>query len=126
MNRFCLRIVVQLKSLVSLLLSYKGSTEEFPFGPETQVFKVKGKMFALIGRREGKDFINLKADPEDVPFLIEQFESISGGYHMNKRHWVTVTLDHSENEIVLEDLIAKSYQLVVSKLTKAQKLALSI
>lgn len=117
---------MQLKSLVSLLLSYKGSTEEFPFGPETQVFKVKGKMFALIGHRGGKDFINLKANPEDVPFLIEQFESISGGYHMNKRHWVTVTLDHSENEIVLEDLIAKSYQLVVSKLTKAQKLALSI
>lgn len=117
---------MELESLVNYLMQFRGAEEDYPFGPETRVFKVKGKMFALIGHRNGSDFINLKLSPEDIPFLIEDFESISSGYHMNKRHWVTVTLNHVENEQILEDLINRSYQLVVAKLTKVQKMALSI
>lgn len=104
--------------LSQYLLSFSGSLEDFPFGPETQVFKVKGKMFALIGYRNGKDFINLKAEPNNVLFFIEQYESVTAGYHMNKKHWISVEVGHSENEEMLKSLIDDSYQLVKSSLTK--------
>ena len=109
---------MDLKQLTDYLLTLKGAEESYPFGPETQVFKIQGKMFALIGYREGKDFINLKADPHDVFFLTEEYSSITPGYHMDKKHWVSVEVGHSESAGMLKGLVDDSYQLVKSKLTK--------
>jgi predicted DNA-binding protein (MmcQ/YjbR family) len=100
------------------LLSLRSVEEDFPFGPETQVFKIKGKMFALIGYRNDKYFLNLKAKPDDVLFLIDQFDSVTAGYHMNKKHWISVEIGHQENLGMVEGLIDESYNIVKSSLSK--------
>ena len=71
---------------IDYLLAKPCSEDSYPFGPEAQVFKVFGKMFALIGFRNEKLTITLKASPENVTFLSEEFSCIERGYHMNKYH----------------------------------------
>ena len=109
------------KQLADYLQSLNGAQETYPFGPDTQVFKVMDKMYALIGYRNGKYFVNLKAKPEDVLFLTEQYEAITPGYHMNKLHWISVDISVPEMDDMIEDLVNHSYQLVVSKLPKKQQ-----
>ena len=107
---------------IDYLLAKPCSEDSYPFGPEAQVFKVFGKMFALIGFRNEKLTITIKASPENVTFLSEEFSCIERGYHMNKKHWITVILSEEISVGMLEDWIDCSYDLVVSKLTKAQKM----
>ncbi len=100
-------------------LAKKGVTEELPFGPDTLVFKVMGKMFALVGLDEVPLRVNLKCDPEKAVQLREEYpDTILPGYHMNKQHWNTVVLDGSINKTMSFELIDHSYTLVVSSLTK--------
>ena len=100
-------------------LAKKGVTEELPFGPDTLVFKVMGKMFALVGLDEVPLRVNLKCDPEKAVQLREEYsDTILPGYHMNKQHWNTVVLDGSINKTMILEFIDHSYTLVVSSLTK--------
>lgn len=101
-------------------LTKKGVTEEFPFGEETLVFKVMGKMFALTDV-ESFESINLKVDPEVGAELRERFSSVLPGYHMNKKHWITVMLDGSINDKLLCQWIDNSYTLVSASLPKRDK-----
>lgn len=102
-------------------LTKPGTSEGTPFGPDTLVFKVMGKMFALTGI-EHFDFINLKCDPEYAIELREQFDgSIRPGYHMNKKQWNSVDTDGSVPDDKIRHLIDHSYQLVVDKLPKKAK-----
>ena len=110
------------KELVNYLLAKPCSDDSYPFGPEAQVFKVFGKMFALIGYRNDKLTITLKASPENVTFLSEEFSCIERGYHMNKKHWITVIVNDEVSIGMIEDWIDSSYELITSKLTKAQKM----
>lgn len=96
-------------------MSKPGVTEEFPFGEDTLVFKVMGKMFALTNL-EGDWSLNLKCDPEHAIELREKFPAIQPGYHMSKVHWNTVMMDGSLNSDFVLQLIDHSYQLVVDKL----------
>lgn len=96
-------------------MSKPGVTEEFPFGEDTLVFKVMGKMFALTNL-EGDWSLNLKCDPERAIELREKFPAIQPGYHMSKVHWNTVMMDGSLNSDFVLQLIDHSYQLVVDKL----------
>lgn len=96
-------------------MSKPGVTEEFPFGEDTLVFKVMGKMFALTNL-EGDWSLNLKCDPERAIELREKFPAIQPGYHMSKVHWNTVMMDGSLNRNLILELIDHSYQLVVDKL----------
>ena len=102
----------------------KGVTEEFPFGEETLVFKVMGKLFALTNVGDFAS-INLKCDPERALELRESYPGIVAGYHMNKKHWNTVSTDGSVPYPLLVELIDHSYDLVVSGLTKKLKDELS-
>jgi len=95
-------------------------TEEFPFDENTLVFKVMGKMFVLTDL-ESFESINLKCDPETGVQLREQHASVLPGYHMNKRHWITVLMDGSIPDKLLTHWIDASYQLVVASLTKSLK-----
>ena len=97
-----------------------GVTEEFPFNESTLVFKVMGKMFALTDVDDFRS-INLKCDPERSAELREKYPSIKPGFHMNKLHWNTVAIDGSLNDAFIRELIIHSYELVVKKLTKAQR-----
>lgn len=85
--------------------------EELPFGPDTLVFKVKGKIFALANL-EGPLRVNIKCDPERSIILREEFESIIPGYHMNKKHWNTLIMDGSIPVNLVKELIDLSYNLV--------------
>ncbi|MFF5359585.1 MmcQ/YjbR family DNA-binding protein [Streptomyces scabiei] len=113
------------QELRALCLSFDEAVEDFPFRPEISVFKVLGKMFALswIDQRPLK--VNLKCDPEDA---VRQRTAhpglIAPGYHMNKRHWNTVTLDAGLPDGLVRELIEDSYDLVVAGLPRADRLRL--
>ena len=94
--------------------AHPGATRTCPFGDETAVYKVGGKMFALT--QDDPTSINLKAEPAEVTGLVETYEAVERGYHMNKKHWVTVALDGSLPQGLLEELIEDSYDLIVDKL----------
>jgi predicted DNA-binding protein (MmcQ/YjbR family) len=97
-------------------LARAGAVEEFPFGPETSVFKVGGKIFALTPLERRPLTVSLKCEPELAERLRATYPAIRGGYHLNKRHWNTVTLDGSIPDRMLADMIEDSYDLVVSSL----------
>lgn len=100
-----------------------GVTEELPFGPETLVFKVMGKMFTACDIEEFVSF-NAKCDPERAIELREQHSGINPGYHMNKRHWNTIETDGSVADTLMYELIDHSYDLVAASLTRKDKEAL--
>ncbi|MEX0314802.1 MAG: MmcQ/YjbR family DNA-binding protein [Allomuricauda sp.] len=106
-------------------LSKKGVTEEFPFDAHTLVFKVMGKMFALIPLERIPSQCNLKCDPERAIELREEYDGvITPGYHMSKKHWNTLFLDNLAPNLIME-LVDHSYNLVISGLTKKLKDELS-
>lgn len=98
-----------------------GTTEETPFGPDTLVFKVMNKMYALTGI-DTFEFINLKCDPEYAIELREKYDgSIRPGYHMNKQQWNSVDTDGAVPDDLIRQLIDDSYDLIVAKLPKKIK-----
>jgi predicted DNA-binding protein (MmcQ/YjbR family) len=101
-------------------IAKKGVTEEFPFDNSALCFKVMGKLFALTDVDEF-DGINLKGDPEENVMLREKYEAIQPGYHMNKKHWNTVSTDGSLDDKMICKMIDKSYDLVVSGLPNKDK-----
>lgn len=103
------------------LAAFAGSENSYPFGPEALVFKVMGKMFALVSQAEEIPRVTIKCFPEDGALLVSQFQSVEPGYYMNKKHWVTVSLNGELPEEMLKDLLNNSYELVVSKLTKKEQ-----
>ncbi|XLS29715.1 MmcQ/YjbR family DNA-binding protein [Flavobacteriaceae bacterium M23B6Z8] len=109
-------------------LSKKGVIEDFPFDNDTLVFKVMGKMFALISLRsweQGLPSMNLKCDPDYALELRASYGSIKGGYHMNKKHWNTLSLDSGDLSFsFIRELIDHSYDLVIKNLPKAKKIEL--
>ena len=100
-------------------LRKKGVEETFPFGEETLVFKVMGKMFALTGLDSAEFTVNLKCEPDWVIELREEHpDDISPGYHMNKQHWNTVQFEGGLDDSFLKKLVDHSYDLVVASLPK--------
>jgi len=85
-----------------------------------------GKMYALMADDKKHSRVTLKCDPPDGEVLVSQFESIVPGYHMNKRHWITITLGGDVSAGMIKDLSDKSYELVVNKLTKAEQKRLAL
>jgi predicted DNA-binding protein (MmcQ/YjbR family) len=98
-------------------LSQKGVSEELPFGPDTLVYKVMGKIFALTSLDSEVFSVNLKCNPDRAIQLREQFEYIVPGYHMNKKHWNTVNATVASTG-QLKELILHSFTLVVASLPK--------
>ncbi len=94
-----------------------GVTEGFPFDKSTLVFKVFGKMFALVDV-DVFEAINLKCDPEKAVELRESYQGIQPGYHMNKTHWNSVYLNEDVSDQLLVELIDHSYELVYASLPK--------
>src|SRR3954466_4032890 len=98
----------------------KGAVAEYPFGPEARVYKIGGKMFALIGASS----ISLKCDPVFAEIVRERYAAVTAGDNLNKRHWNTVELDGTVPDAELREMIDASYELVVASLTRAQRAAL--
>jgi predicted DNA-binding protein (MmcQ/YjbR family) len=109
-----------LEAYFRFCLSLPYTTEAFPFDQNTLVFKVGGKIFALLDV-ENFEAINLKCDPEEAIELRESFAGITGGFHMNKKHWNTVKLHVDVDDKLLLELTRKSHQLVYKGLSKKTK-----
>jgi len=109
------------KALRDYCRSKPGTTEEFPFGEETLVFKVMGKIFALTGVERLPLAVNLKCDPDLAVELRDRWPAVQPGYHMNKAHWNTVELDGSIPAEKVREMIDHSYGLVVAGLKKAER-----
>ncbi|MFB9728841.1 MmcQ/YjbR family DNA-binding protein [Haloechinothrix salitolerans] len=107
--------------LKALCLSFPGAREEFPFDERHSVFKVGGKLFAISALDGDPLSVSLKCDPPLAEQLRVTYPSIVPGYHLNKRHWNTVTLDGSVPDQLVRDMIEDSYDLVVASLPKAKR-----
>lgn len=121
---------MNIEQLQDYCISKKGVTEDFPFDADTLVFKVLGKMFALVGLEKwekGEKSINLKCDPDYAEELRAEYDSINAGYHMSKKHWNTVSLNSGAiSPEFLSELIDHSYDMVVKGMTKKLRKELNI
>ena len=109
------------QALRDLCLTFRGSEETFPFGFETSVFKVAGKMFALSRLAGDPLSVSLKCEPLLAEQLRAAHPAITAGYHLNKRHWNTVVIDGTLSEQMIADMVEDSYDLVVSQLSRARQ-----
>ena len=112
---------MNLEELRAICSAKPGVSEDFPFGPDTLVFKVAGKLFALCRLKNDPLSINLKCEPELAELLRHKYDAVTPGYHMNKRHWNTVVLDGSVPGREVLELIDLSYSLVVKGLKKSER-----
>ena len=103
-------------------LALPGATEDLPFGPDTLVFRVGGKIFALLALDAAT--VNLKCDPEAAVELRERYADVQPGYHMNKQHWNTVALQGDVPASEIRAMTAAAYGLVRAGLTRAAQAAL--
>jgi len=109
------------QELTAQCLALPRACEDFPFGDEVSVFKVSGKMFAAA-RLDGEPLqLSVKCEPDLAVQLRAAHPAIAPGYHLNKRHWNTVTLDGSLPDQLVSAMIADSYDLVVASLPKARR-----
>jgi predicted DNA-binding protein (MmcQ/YjbR family) len=97
-----------------LCLGFSGAEQTFPFGPETSVFKVGGKMFALAQLKRKPLQVSVKCEPEVGELLRGSYDEIEPGYHLNKRHWLTVTCGGEASDELVRELIGGSYDLVAA------------
>lgn len=114
-----------MEELAGYCKEHRGAKEDYPFGPEPLVMKVDGKMFALIAETAGVAAISLKCEPHMAELLRMEHEAVKPGYHLNKKHWNTVTVDGAVPVNELRAMIDHSYELVVGTLTKAQRARLA-
>ncbi len=102
-----------------LCASFPGSTSDYPFGPEVRVYRVGGKIFALVGE-DGTD-VSLKCDPTFAEVLRQNHAAITPGYHLNKRHWNTIALDGTVPAPQVAELVRHAYEIVLASLTKKEQ-----
>lgn len=112
---------ITLKALRAYCCAKPGVVESFPFDDETLVFKVLGKMFALTNIKSADLAVNLKCDPDWAMILRDHYTAVTAGYHMNKRHWNTVSIDGSIPNDEIWEMIDHSYRLVANGLKKAER-----
>lgn len=108
---------MDIEAIREYCLGKKGTEECLPFDDVNLVVKVMGKMFILIDL-EGANRICLKCDPEYALELREQYNSIEGAYHFNKKYWNQVALDGDAGESLIKSMIDHSYEEVIKKFTK--------
>ena len=104
---------MEAENIRELLLSFPEVTEETPFDANTVVYKTAGKMFALTNWSNHPLHFNLKCDPQKAELLRDQYSCVVPGYHMNKKHWNTVTVDGSVEDSILQSWIIDSFLCVV-------------
>ncbi len=115
------------EALKADMMARPGTTEETPFGPDALVYKVMGKMYALVSWTDDPISISLKCDPDQALFLRDMYPAVTHAPYMSKRHWNNVTLDGTVGDAEIRSMIDDSYDLVVKKnLTKAQRAELGL
>jgi predicted DNA-binding protein (MmcQ/YjbR family) len=110
--------VVTIEQAGAWCAALPGAVLEFPFGPVPAVYKVAGKIFALLSLNEVLGRISVKVDPDDGVALRSQYDCVIEGYHLNKRHWVTVSFVEEIAPKVVRELIVDSYSIVRESLPR--------
>lgn len=117
--------MIELEEIRQHALEKPGVSEDFPFDQDTLVFKVLGKIFLLTNLEAYPSAINLKCEPARASELRERYDAVKPGYHMNKKHWNTITLDGTIADELLLELVDHSYALVVKGLKRSERDALN-
>jgi len=112
---------MNIETLREYCLSKPSSEEAFPFGPDTLVYKVNGKVFLIAGLDSQPLSFNVKCDPDKAIELREEFDCVKPGYHMNKKHWNTIIMNGSLSNAQLKEMIDDSYNLIVQSLPKKER-----
>jgi predicted DNA-binding protein (MmcQ/YjbR family) len=107
--------------LLDLCATLPGAVEDYPFGDGVAVFKVGGRMFALVALEGSPGSVNLKCDPSLALELRARYSSVRPGYHANKRHWNTIELDGSVDDGEFREMIEHSHELVVGSLPRGER-----
>lgn len=115
---------MDIEELREFCLAKEHVNESFPFSEDALVFKVGSKMFCLTNI-DTPVSMNLKCDPEKAADLREEYEEIEPGFHMNKKHWNTVSLIGNLSNDLLTELIDDSYNLVIKNMTKKERISLN-
>jgi predicted DNA-binding protein (MmcQ/YjbR family) len=110
--------------VLKLCAGLPGAVEDYPFGDGIAVFKVGGRMFALVPLEGSPSSVNLKCDPDLALELRDRYPAVRPGYHQNKRHWNTVELDGSIDDDEIRWMVDHSYELVVRGLPSALRAGL--
>jgi len=114
--------MISYEKVRQICLDQPGAEEDFPFGPDTRVFKIIGKkMFALMPVEADPPTINLKCDPFHARLLRENYEAVQPGYHMNKKHWNTVTIDGAIPDDEVIEMVEESYALVLKGMSNPER-----
>jgi predicted DNA-binding protein (MmcQ/YjbR family) len=111
-------LAVMPAELAQFALGLPEVTEEQPFGPGADVYKVTGKIFAIISPERIPPAVALKCDPLMAIALREEYEAVIPGYHLNKKHWNTVILDGTIPDVEIEDMVLHSYERVIAGLPR--------
>lgn len=98
-----------------------AATRGQPFGEGAEVFKVVGKVFAIVSTEPGRVLVTLKCAPPHAEALVERYDCVIPGYHMNKRHWISLKPGEGADETLVEDLMGNSYDIVVSLLPRDKR-----
>ncbi|MCU4358337.1 MmcQ/YjbR family DNA-binding protein [Acinetobacter ursingii] len=114
------------KLAIQIALEQPETVLSHPFSPLCNVIKVFDKMFLLTGELNQQKFINVKIKPEQADELKELYPSITSGYHMNKKHWISIFEGQNIDAEFIEDMVKSSYALVVSKLNKTKKMRIKL
>ncbi|RXK83524.1 MmcQ/YjbR family DNA-binding protein [Filimonas effusa] len=117
---------MNIEDLRDYCLSLPEAAEDFPFGEDTIVFKIRGKIFLLCGLDSNPLQFNVKCDPDEALELREQYPAVQPGYHMNKKHWNTVAVDGTLNLQQLRKMIVNSYKLAIKSLPKKDREGLGL
>src|SRR5258705_13656970 len=112
---------MNIETLREYCLNKPGVEETLPFGPDTLVYKVNGKIFLITGLDQEQLNFNVKCNPDKSIELREEFSCVQPGYHMNKKHWNTIVVDGSVSNKQLKEWIDWSYELVAGKKVKKKK-----
>ena len=105
---------------INTALTLPGSLQSQPFGPDYEVFKVGGKIFMMTTDVPGPQIVTLKCNQDRSMMLREVYPSITPGYHMNKRHWISIAAAPELAENLITDLVEHSYELVVRALPRGR------
>jgi predicted DNA-binding protein (MmcQ/YjbR family) len=126
LNQQCQDLVImKTEAIATYLMRYPQTSEEQPFGPDVDVYKVAGKIFAIVSPEDDPPAISLKCDPIIALELREEYDAVTPGYHLNKDHWNTIALNGNVPDRELKKMIAHSYEQVVAGLPKALRLRIS-
>src|SRR5438067_128549 len=107
--------------IISYCLARPGSRESMPFGEDTLVFKVKGKIFLLLSLDVFPPEFNVKCNPVKALLLRERYACVKPGYHMNKKHWNTIVCDGTVSNVEMLEWISHSYELVLQALPAKER-----